>query len=138
MSNWIGIDHGTKRIGIAAGSTETGIASPVDAISDEGDISDVMNRIGEYVREYGAEGILVGLPLNMDGSEGQQSKIVREFADRLSEVVQVEVKLWDERLSSYQADLGMADALTKKQRRDRRDAIAASVFLGDFLDSEGA
>jgi len=138
MTCWIGIDHGDRRMGIATGSTETGVASPVGVLRI-GDMSkeEVFARIYRYVDEYDADGVVVGWPLNMDGTEGARGRETRKFADSLSERLGVEVRLWDERLSSYSADEKLSGEMSRKKRRNRHDAVAASIFLEEFLASLG-
>ncbi len=136
MSSWLGIDHGHKRIGVAVGSEADGVALPVGVLSEEQE-SQILSKIGELAREYNATGIVVGLPLNMDDSVGPQAIIAKEFAIKLSEVVSLDIRMWDERLSSFQADSDLAGHLTRKKRRARQDAIAAASFLSDFLANNG-
>ncbi len=143
MTCWIGIDHGSRRIGIAIGRTGSGIASPLNTITAGGNIEEVISRIGVFVRDYNADGIVVGWPLNMDGTEGDQAETARGFADVLSRVLSIEVRLWDERLSSYEAASKVSAHAGKKLRRRRCDAVAASIILEDFFrsgeaDSPGA
>ena len=83
---------------------------------------------------WGGGGIVVGLPLNMDDSEGPRAKLVRVFAERLASASGRAVHVFDERLTSHAADASMArSGLTHKQKKARRDAIAAAAILNDFL-----
>jgi putative Holliday junction resolvase len=136
MSRWLGIDHGTKRIGLAAGGTADGIATPLDVIPAE-PLDDAIRRILKEADAYGAGGLVVGWPLNMDDSEGPQGKLAREMAGRLAAACELDVRLWDERLSSFAADRSLAGSLTRKKRKARQDAVAAAVMLQDFLSSGG-
>lgn len=80
-------------------------------------------------------GLIVGLPINMDGSEGQRAKLVRAWAERIAARTGWPVELFDERLTSSAADAKMArSGLTHKQKKERRDAIAAAAILQGFLD----
>ena len=80
---------------------------------------------------------MVGLPLNMDESEGEQAKLTRAFAGRLSEALGLEVHLQDERLSSMAAEEMLAEReLTSKKRKQRRDMLSAGDILNDFLNKE--
>ena len=136
MSRWLGIDHGTKRIGVAAGDTSTGIAGPLtvlEAAPPEAAIQEIIRLAGEHR----ADGIVVGWPLNMDDSEGPQGKLARAMAARLADAGDLDVRLWDERLSSFEADQALAGQLTRGKRRARQDAIAAAVILQDFLSRGG-
>jgi putative Holliday junction resolvase len=136
MACWLAVDHGHKRIGVAAGYTEDGIAMGVTVLST-GAEEELFARIGSLVAEYGAAGVVVGWPLNMDDTEGPQALAARGFAGRLAESAGLDVRLWDERLSSFQADQALAGHLTRNKRRRRQDAIAAADFLQDFFHGDG-
>ncbi len=136
MGRWLGIDHGTKRIGIAVGGTGESFASPLEVIPAEPEDQAIL-RILELAREYNAEGIVVGWPINMDDTEGPQAKLARQMALNLSEATALDVRLYDERLSSFAADEKLAGTLTRKKRRQRQDALAASHILQDFLGTDG-
>ena len=136
MTRWLGIDHGAKRIGVAVGTTADGIATPVAAVSAE-PLERALEELLSLAAQYGAEAIVVGWPLNMDDSEGPQGKRVRDFAQRLADAGGLDVRLWDERLSSFQADQMLAGSLTRKKKKSRQDAVAAAVILQDFLSRGG-
>lgn len=136
MGSWLGIDLGSKRIGIAVGDTSSGIATPqsiINAVNEQQDFQ----RIVEIANEYHVEGIVMGWPLNMDDSEGPQGKLTRETARRLADTTGMDVRMWDERLSSFTADQSLAGMLTRKKKRARQDAVAAACILQDFLASGG-
>jgi putative Holliday junction resolvase len=132
MSSWLGIDHGTKRIGVAVGNTESRIATPLEVIPAT-PLEQAIQRIGELARQYAVEGIVVGLPINMDGSVGPQAALAREMADRLAQALALPVRLFDERFSSFAADQALAGQLTRKKKKARQDALAAATMLTDFL-----
>ena len=136
MTNWLGIDHGHKRIGLAIGDEADGLALPVTVIQAE-PLDLALAEIVKLAAEYEAAGLVVGLPLNMDGTIGPQAILARDFAARLTRETTLDVRLWDERLSSFQADADLAGHLTRKKRRARQDAIAAAGFLRDFLAGDG-
>jgi len=136
MSRWLGIDHGTKRIGVAVGSPEEGIATPVAVIPAE-PLAEAVAEIRSLAERYDAGRIVVGWPLNMDDTEGPQGKLARAMAAELSEATGMDVRLWDERLSSFRADEALAGSLTRKKRKARQDAVAAGKILEDFLASGG-
>ena len=136
MGNWLAIDHGAKRIGVAGGNTTSGIASPLVVIAAE-PADKVFRRIAQLARQYEADGIVVGWPLNMDDSEGPQGKIARAMALELSREIKLDVRLWDERLSSFTADGILAGKLTRLKKRRRQDAVAAAVILQDFFSNGG-
>jgi len=135
MARWLGIDHGVKRIGVAVGDTVSRIASPVELLL--AGAVDVPARIAELAEEYAAVGVVVGWPLNADGSEGRQSRLAQRFAATVVDRTHLDVRLWDERLSSFQADRQLQGRLTRKKKKRRHDALAAAVMLGDFLALDG-
>lgn len=146
---YLAFDVGDKRTGVAAGDAETGVVTPLTVvevalvIQGGNALVEALARmceehLGSVVSKAAASkapGELVcGLPLNMDGSEGPRSKIVRAFADRLAARTHRKVHLQDERLSSAEADWTMArSGLTRGEKKERRDARAAAVILQDFL-----
>ena len=136
MGRWLGIDHGTRRIGVAVGSTSDGVATPLTVI-EAASIRRAAERIRRLADEYGAEGIVVGWPLNMDDTEGPQAKLARAAAADLAEATGMDVRLWDERLSSFAADELLAGTLSRKKVRHWQDAVSAAAILRDFLASGG-
>ena len=136
MGCWLGIDLGSRRIGIAVGNTTTGIASPLEVIAAE-PFREAVGHIARVAGEYGAEGIVVGWPLNMDDTEGEQGRSARATATRIAAETHRDVRMWDERLSSFAADQSLAGKLTRKKRRAHQDAITAAEILQDFLSSGG-
>ena len=136
MGCWLGVDHGHKRVGVAAGGTEDCIATPITVLSASPE-SQLFAKISRLAAEYGVEGLVVGWPINADDTEGPQAIKARQFAQRLAKASQLDVRLWDERLSSFQADLLLAGQMTRKKRRARQDALAAAEFLKDFLTQGG-
>jgi len=136
MARWLGIDHGTKRIGIAAGNLADRIATPLAVIPAQ-PLASAIRQVLKLAEDYGAEGIVVGWPLNMDGSEGPQAKLAMAAAGELERATGLDVRLWDERLSSFEADEALAGKLTRKKKRERQDAVAAAAMLHDFFSSGG-
>lgn len=135
MSRWLGIDHGVKRIGVAVGDAAGAIVTPLEHLS-AGDV-DLAGRIAKLAAEYDAVGIVVGWPLLADDSEGPQARLARRFAADLAEQTGLDVRLWDERLSSFEADERMKGRYTRKQKRRRHDAVAAATILEDFFNGDG-
>ena len=136
MDRWLGIDHGSKRVGVAVGDTSSEIAAPLTVL-DGADFNQIAEQIVRIADEHDARAVVVGWPLNMDDTEGPQGKIARTFAANLAELTGLDVRLWDERLSSFQADQALAGAFTRQQKKARQDAIAAAVILQDFLSAGG-
>lgn len=136
MGAWLGIDPGTVRVGIAAGNTRDGIASPLTTLPAEPH-DELLREIARLADDYAAEGIVVGWPLNMDDSEGPQGLHARALAADIEAECNKDVRLWDERLSSFTADGQLAGRLTRKKRKARQDALAAAVMLQDFFACGG-
>ena len=137
------IDLGDKRTGLALGDAITRIVSPLDVLEvpiDQRGGEALLDAIAAAIRDhlgdspYAKGELVVGLPLNMDGSEGPRAKLVRAFADRLAQRCPRPLHFQDERLSSADADWHMArSGLTHKQKKLRRDALAAAAILRDYL-----
>ena len=130
---YLAIDVGRKRTGLAVCDPSETITSPLVVITGR----DVIEQIVRAVMENEIDAVVVGLPLNMDGSEGPQAKAVREFASQLRERLDIPMHFQDERLTSFSADdkLAVAD-FTRKKKRKRQDAIAAAEILAAFLEAK--
>ncbi len=133
---YLAIDFGFKRLGLAICDPSETIVSPLCQLQiDKNRIEPVFQQIASLVSENRVEALLVGLPLNMDDSEGPQAKASRKFAEQLAKKIALPVHLQDERLSSQAADEKLLDSgLTRKKRKNRRDMLAACDILQDFLD----
>jgi len=132
---FLAIDLGDKRTGLAVGDDESRLVSPagtLEAPLNPGD--QLLGRLHKAIDEHGPDALVIGLPLNMDGSEGQRATLVRAFGARVGESVRLPIHYQDERLTSADADWAMArSGLTHKQKKARRDALAAAAILRDFL-----
>ena len=133
----MGIDYGTRRIGIAISDELLITAQGADSIERK-DLRSDFAKINGLVNENGVSEIVVGLPLNMDGTYSAKTKEVVEFLDRLAKTVNVPVKTWDERLTSVQAERSMLEGdLSRAKRRKLIDKLAAQFILQSYLDSRG-
>lgn len=132
----VGIDGGTKRVGVAL-SDELGItAQPVATLARKGDLA-FLERLRQTLGEISPDRFVVGLPLRLDGSEGGAARAARRLAALLEEAFGVPVDLWDERLTSIQAERILIDAgVSRKGRRGATDRIAAAILLQSFLDAQ--
>lgn len=129
------VDLGKARTGIAASDKTEYLAYPVEVIS-EYNRERLLAKVADKARELKAELVVVGLPKNMDGSEGESARNAREFAEKLSEEIDSEVRLWDERCTTITAHGYMNDTNTRgKKRKAVIDEVAAVVILQSFLDS---
>jgi putative holliday junction resolvase len=129
---YLGVDIGAKRTGLAVGSDTLGMVSPVGIIQVEP--KRVVEQLLKAVEEQGAGGVVMGLPLNMDGTEGPAALGVRKIAMALEKAAKVKVHLFDERLTSFEAEGMMAGrGMTRGDKKEVRDALAAKTLLEDFL-----
>ncbi|MBL0927264.1 MAG: Holliday junction resolvase RuvX [Phycisphaerales bacterium] len=133
---YLAIDLGDRRIGLALGDSVTGVVTPMDVV-ELGRPPDV-ETLARLAAEYGGDELVIGLPLNMDDTEGPAAKRARTLAADLSARIGRPVRLQDERLSSAEADWTMAGSgLTRGQKKQRRDALAAAAILRDYLQLLG-
>jgi putative Holliday junction resolvase len=136
MGRWIGIDYGTRRIGLALADPGGRLASPAQTLDSVGSAPGDARRVLAWAADNEAAGFVVGLPLNMDGTDSDQTRLTRRFAEALRTAGPLPVELWDERLSSFQADEWLAAGQVRPSRRKyRRDALAAQVILQSFLEA---
>lgn len=132
---YLGIDYGSRRIGLAICDAGETIASPLCVLDAR---KDILDRIARLVEAECVGAVVVGLPLNMDGSEGPQAAKAKAFAEQLGRHMALPIHLQDERLSSFGAAEKLESAgLSRTRRRDRLDAVAAADILQAFLDKKG-
>jgi putative Holliday junction resolvase len=134
------LDVGHKRIGVALSDPGQVLASSLQVIERKGQQRDLAVVV-QLVREHGVGKIIVGYPRSLNGTVGQQARVVERYAAVLEEKLRdssldVPVVLWDERFSTVTADRLMVEAGRKgRERRERIDAVAAAVILQDYLDA---
>jgi len=139
MPRFLGIDHGSKRIGLAVSDPGATIASPLATLDAAAKLSDQVVAVLSCAREYEIDAFVIGLPLNMDDTEGSQAKMVRRFGAEMERISGKPVHYWDERLSSHAAEELLRPAeLTRKKHKARLDRVAALVILQGFLDSRAS
>ena len=132
----LGLDYGTKRVGVAVSTREQTIASPLENYTRQRKQHDG-RHLTRLAEEYQAVGLVVGLPVHMSGEESQKSAEARVFGDWLSEVSGLPVCFWDERFTTATAELYLQQVdFTKKKRKARLDKLAAQIMLQAFLDSD--
>lgn len=131
---YLAIDLGLKRTGFAVGDDITRLVSPLDVVEiPQGEL--LMKEISKVIAEHGPDAVVIGLPINMDGSEGKPAKDTRAFGEIVHRQSNLPVYFQDERLSSFAADEQMArSGRTHKQKARRRDALAAAQILRDYLE----
>lgn len=137
MKRYAGVDYGTKRIGLAVGDDVTRIASPVTTVDTAGSITQQAAAVRRAAQSYDFDAWVVGLPLNMDDTEGPSAKAARAFGEALADQSGLPVFYMDERLSSHAAtELLLPAELTRKKKKARVDRVAAQVLLQSFLDGD--
>jgi putative Holliday junction resolvase len=135
----LGIDLGSRRIGVAVSDRSGTIATPLTVVARSGRRSDDHRRLAELVAEEEAERVVVGLPLSLDGSMGRAAQDAVAEAEALASVVGVPVETWDERLTTVTADRAlMAQRMRAEARRRVVDKVAAAVMLQGWLDARRA
>jgi putative Holliday junction resolvase len=130
----LGVDLGTKTIGLALSDVERRIATPLETLKRTKFTPDA-DAIRRVVHRFGVGGLVVGLPLNMDGTEGPRSQATRAFVRNLKPLVQIPVAFWDERLSTMAVTRTLIDADASRARRGALvDKMAAAYILQGALD----
>lgn len=136
-SRLIGLDLGTKTIGLALSDIGRGIASPMDTIRRKKFTIDAEQLLAVCAKQN-VGGIVLGLPLNMDGSEGPRAQATRAFARNLSQKTELPITYWDERLSTAAVTRTLLEADSNRAKRaDVVDKMAAAYILQGFLDRLG-
>jgi len=134
----LALDLGEKRIGVAISDALGMVARPLEIFLRTSRKADFAH-IGALVVAHQVDAVIVGLPLNMDGSEGRQAAWVRDYSAALAETLTVPVHLWDERLTSEEAaDILRARGASRRGKSTAKgtlDAVAAAVILQSYLDS---
>ena len=128
------LDLGKKRIGLAISDVNQKIATPYDVIKEK-KFSEVLEIIKNLVKEFDIGSIIVGDPINMDGSLGPKSQSSRSFIANINKDIHIPILLWDERLSTVAAEKSLIEAdISRKKRSEVIDKIAANIILQNFLD----
>jgi putative holliday junction resolvase len=134
LKRWLGLDLGHVRIGVALSDGLGLTAQPLTVLKASGAQKDIA-AIGKFVDQHGVTQVIVGLPLNMDGTESSQTKKVRDFTLKLSERLNVPVFFVDERLTSRQAERMMIEGdVRREKRRGKVDKIAAALLLRSAME----
>ena len=131
----LALDHGTVRIGVAVSDELKLIATPLEYIPAE-PFAAFLVRLKEILRDKEVELILIGMPRNMNGSYGPAALKVQEFVAVLNSALTVPIKLWDERLTSTQANRFLIEGgVRRADRKQKVDKAAAAILLQSYLDS---
>lgn len=132
----LGLDLGTKTIGVALSDGLGLTAQPLTTLVRRG-LKQNLKELQAIIDEHGVERVLIGLPLNMNGTEGPRAVDSRQFAGALHAATGLLIELWDERLSTVAAERMLIEAdLSRKKRREVIDQVAAAFILQGFLDAQ--
>ena len=130
----MGLDPGTKTLGLAISDQTRLIATPLLTIGRKKFTTDAAQLLGLFDDNH-ASALIIGLPVNMDGSSGPRVQSVKDFTHNLTQIRDIPVFFWDERLSSQAVNRGMLAAdMSRKKRKDNIDKLAASYILQGVLD----
>lgn len=136
MSRILGIDYGSRRIGLALSDPLELLASPHATLKRTSERAD-LERLAKIVADYEVRAVVIGLPLRTDGKPGRQVERVRRFADKLQRKLSVPLIEVDERLTTRQAERALLEAdLSRRRRKDRVDKVAAAILLQRYLDAQ--
>ena len=133
----MGLDFGSKTVGVAISDELLLTAQGIEIIrrKDENKLRQTLARIEELIVEYGVEEIVLGLPKNMNDTEGIRVELTNEFKEKLERRTGLAVHTWDERLTTVAADKAMIEAgIRREKRKDYVDMIAATFILQGYLD----
>ncbi len=131
----LGVDYGTVRIGLAITDPDRLLSSPLSTYERKDKETD-QKYFKQLVKEERVESIVVGLPVHIDGTQGQKAQEALKFGKWLGEITGLEVNYWDERYTSVEAEQFLQAAhLTKKRRKQRIDRVAAQILLQAYLEA---
>jgi putative Holliday junction resolvase len=133
----LGIDAGERRVGVALSDESRLLATPLTVLDRAHGLAPVLDALAKLSVREGVAEIVVGLPLNADGSAGRQARRAQDFARVASRVLGLPVEMWDERLSTHEAEeilRAQGRNLRRVRQRGEIDAVAAAVILQDYLD----
>ena len=132
----LGLDIGSKTIGLALSDVTLMVASPAETIK-RGKFAADAGRLSALIAEENVGGLVLGLPVQMDGAEGPRCQSVRQFADNLLEHIDLPIAFWDERLSTAAVERVLIDEadMTRKRRAEVIDKMAAAYILQGALDA---
>ena len=126
IMNILGVDYGTKRIGLAWVQKELGVVLPFGKVQEKNK-EEMMLKLAKIIKEERADKVVFGLPLTLEGQESSNSRRVRSFVEELKKNINIPVDFYDERFSSFAADQMEGDA--------SRDENAAMIILQDYLEA---
>ncbi|MBQ8792800.1 MAG: Holliday junction resolvase RuvX [Clostridia bacterium] len=136
MQRKMGIDYGDKRIGIAMTDALCIISSPFEVYQNKG-VDDAVEHIASLVKQYNVCEVAMGLPVNMDGTEGERAILHREIGQKIADTCEVEVFYVDERLTSAEAEeILISSGVRREKRKELIDKISAQIILQTHIESK--
>ena len=135
----MGLDIGTKRIGVSLGDETSTLAQGKCVVLRKSD-NKALSEIGVMIKELGVDTVVLGMPLNMNGTKGERAEDAEKFGVKLGKSFEVKIVYWDERLSTKEIeDILIAASVRRDKRKELLDKMAAQVILQSYLDfkSEG-
>ena len=138
MGRIMGLDYGSKTVGVALSDLLQITANSFEVIRrpNEIDLKTTIERIVQIVKEQEVERVVLGLPKNMDNSEGESAQKVRKFKEKLEKEITIPVVLWDERLTTVESHNMMREAgMNWKKRNQVVDKVAATLILENYMQS---
>ena len=131
----LGVDYGTKRVGLAVSSPDQKFAGPLENYPRRTEPLDA-KHFTQVISENRIKGLVIGLPVHLSGDEGQKAVESRAFGQWLAELTGLPIRFWDERFTSARAEEALLEAgLSKKKRKARLDKLAAQFMLQAYLDA---
>lgn len=132
----LGIDPGSKRIGVAVSDSDQRVATPLEVVARTRDDAAHRRRVAALAEEWEVVGLVVGLPVGLDGTEGVAAEAARAEAAALGDSTGLPVAFYDERFTSVTAERALDEAgVTQQARRGRVDMLAAAILLQGWLDA---
>jgi len=132
---YLGLDLGSRTLGVAVSDATGTIANSVKIIRHNEDYDRLIGEVCDLVREYDAEGIVLGFPKNMNGTIGPKGELSIDFKQKLENVLSIPIVLQDERLTTKSAtDMLILGNVSRKKRKEVIDSVAATIILQSYLD----
>lgn len=135
MGRYLGIDYGKKRIGLALSDIMGMMAQPFDVLEFKG-LKNNIENILKIVKEKEVSCIVIGKPINMNGTEGEMVEIIKEFVEELKKFTDIKIEMIDERLTTAQAERVLVEEgnVSREKRKGLRDKLSATFILQTYLD----
>jgi len=133
---FLGVDYGFSRIGVAKSDEGGVMAFPYDTISSKKNLQEDAISIVEIAKKIGSKKIIIGMPINMNGTQSSMGLKIKQLSSKISQIYMCEIKFWDERLTTVQANRIIQDNRTKKNGTSSIDSISAALILGSYLEAK--